>query len=175
MKSFSLSNLREVGAERFECSAMMRDVPPNRSHSVADDGSKDYSGVPLRRKLGIKEGHRVVALGAPDNLGALLGDLPPGVRVGTRLATDTDVIVLFVTKLGDLERRLERAAEKLDPAGGLWVAYPKKSSGMTTDLTFAEVQAAGLAAGLVDNKSCAIDATWSGVRFVYRVRDRART
>ena len=137
-------------------------------------GDKDYSGTPLHRKLGIKEGHRVVALSPPDDLGALLGDLPPGVRVGARLAADTDVVLLFATKRRDLEKRLGRGAENLDPAGGLWVAYPKKSSGVATDLTFAEVQAAGLAAGLVDNKSCAINATWSGVRFVYRVRDRAR-
>jgi hypothetical protein len=137
-------------------------------------GDKDYSRTPLHRKLGIKEGHRVVALSAPHDLGALLGDLPPGVRVGTRLATGTDVVLLFATKRRDLEGRLARGAEKLDPAGGLWVAYPTKSSGVATDLTFAEVQEAGLAAGLVDNKSCAIDATWSGVRFVYRVRDRAR-
>jgi Protein of unknown function (DUF3052) len=137
-------------------------------------GHKDYSGTPLHRKLGIKEGHRVVALGAPDDFGALLGDLPPGVGIGSRLAADTDVIVLFATNLRDLERRLFWSAERLDPDGGLWVAYPKKSSGVATDLTFAEVQAAGLAAGLVDNKSCAIDSTWSGVRFVYRLRDRAR-
>ena len=135
-------------------------------------GDKDYSGTPLHRKLGIKEGHRVVALSPPDDLGALLGDLPPGVRVGTRLAAGTDVVLLFATKRRDLERRLARGAEKLDPAGGLWVAYPKKSSGVATELTFAEVQEAGLAAGLVDNKSCAIDATWSGVRFVYRLEDR---
>jgi Protein of unknown function (DUF3052) len=137
-------------------------------------GDKDYSGTPLHRKLGIKEGHQVVALNPPDDLDALLEDLPSGVRVGTRLAPGTDVVLLFATKRRDLERRLAGGAEKLDPAGGLWVAYPKKSSGVATDLTFAEVQAAGLAAGLVDNKSCAIDATWSGVRFVYRVRDRAR-
>jgi hypothetical protein len=77
-----------------------------------------------------------------------------------------------VTKLSDLERRLPTAADKLDPAGGLWVAYPKRSSGIPTDLTFASVQGAGLDAGLVDNKSCAIDEAWSGVRFVYRLRDR---
>jgi hypothetical protein len=135
---------------------------------------KDYSGTPLYRKLGIKEGHRVVALSGPGNFSALLGELPPGVRLGSRLAAGTDVVVLFVTELRDLERRLGTAAEKLDPAGGLWVAYPKKSSGLSTDLTFAAVQSAGLAVGLVDNKSCAIDGTWSGVRFVYRLRDRPR-
>jgi hypothetical protein len=136
-------------------------------------GDKDYSGTPLHRKLGIKEGHRVVALSPPGDVTALLGDLPSGVRVTTRLAAGTDVVLLFATKRRDLDGRLATAAEKLDPAGGLWVAYPKKSSGVATDLTFAEVQAAGLGAGLVDNKSCAIDATWSGVRFVYRLRDRA--
>jgi hypothetical protein len=137
-------------------------------------GHKDYSETPLYRKLGIKKGHRVVALSPPGDFRALFADLPPGVRLGTRLAPDTDVVVLFVTKLRDLRRRLQTAAGKLDPAGGLWVAYPKKSSGLPTDLTFAEVQSAGLDAGLVDNKSCAIDGTWSGVRFVYRLRDRPR-
>jgi hypothetical protein len=77
-----------------------------------------------------------------------------------------------VTRLRDLERRLGTAADKLDPAGGLWVAYPKRSSGIPTDLTFAAVQSAGLDARLVDNKSCAIDTQWSGVRFVYRLADR---
>jgi hypothetical protein len=137
-------------------------------------GHKDYSETPLYRKLGIKKGHRVVALSPPGNFSALLDDLPPGVRLGTRLAPETDVVVLFVTKLRDLERRMQTAAEKLNPAGGLWVAYPKKSSGLAADLTFAEVQSTGLAAGLVDNKSCAIDGTWSGVRFVFRLRDRPR-
>jgi hypothetical protein len=137
-------------------------------------GHKDYSETPLYRKLGIKKGHRIVALSPPGDFRALLEDLPPGVRLGTRLVPDTDVVVLFVTKLRDLQRRLQTAAGKLDPAGGLWVAYPKKSSGLPTDLTFAEVQSTGLDAGLVDNKSCAIDGTWSGVRFVYRLRDRPR-
>jgi hypothetical protein len=135
-------------------------------------GQRDYSETPLYRKLGIKEGHRAVALSAPRTFEALLGELPSGARLGNRLAAETDVVVLFVTKLGDLERRLPRAADKLDRAGGLWVAYPKRSSGIPTDLTFAAVQSAGLDAGLVDNKSCAIDAAWSGVRFVYRLRDR---
>jgi hypothetical protein len=135
-------------------------------------GHRDYSGTPLYRKLGIREGHRVVALSAPGNFKALLGEMPPGVRLGTRLAPQTEVVVLFATKHRDLETRLQAAAEKLDPAGGLWVAYPKKSSGLPTDLTFTAVQSAGLNAGLVDNKSCAIDGTWSGVRFVYRLKDR---
>jgi hypothetical protein len=134
--------------------------------------AKDYSGTPLHRKLGIKEGHRVVALNAPGSFGDLLGHVPSGVRIGNRLAATNDVIIVFTTRRRDLRRQLRSTRAKLDPAGGLWVAYPKKSAGVPTDLTFSEVQAAGLDAGLVDNKSCAIDDTWSAVRFVFRVSDR---
>ena len=82
------------------------------------------------------------------------------------------MVVLFTTSRDELERRFGELAGALAPAGGLWVAYPKKASGVPTDLTFQDVQEIGLAAGLVDNKSCAIDEVWSGVRFVIRVRDR---
>ena len=84
----------------------------------------------------------------------------------------TCVVVFFTTSRGELERRFEALRSTLDPADGLWIAWPKRSRGIETDLDFGAVQQAGLAAGLVDNKSCAIDEDWQAVRFVYRLADR---
>ena len=86
----------------------------------------------------------------------------------------TGVVVFFTTSRADLERRFEALRDTLDPADGLWVAWPKKASGIETDLTFEAVQEIGLGAGLVDNKSAAIDEAWQAVRFVYRLADRPR-
>jgi hypothetical protein len=132
---------------------------------------KDYSSTPLTKKLGIKEESSVVIVGAPKNLSQLLGNLPPGVKMSTR-AKAADVVVVFSTKKADLKKRFATAKKSLDPTGRLWVAYPKKSSDIPTNITFEEAQSIGLAAGLVDNKSAAIDADWSGVQFVYRLKDR---
>jgi hypothetical protein len=82
------------------------------------------------------------------------------------------VVVFFTTSRGELERRFETLKATLDPADGLWIAWPKKASRIETDLSFDAVQQVGLAAGLVDNKSCAIDEDWQAVRFVYRLADR---
>jgi Protein of unknown function (DUF3052) len=131
-----------------------------------------YSGTPLPRKLGIKPGSRLALVGAPDDLGATLGELPDGVVVRRRAQGPCDVIVAFFTRGAELERRMPALKRALDPAGGLWIVWPKRSSGVQTDLGDGPVREAGLAAGLVDNKVCAIDETWSGLRFVYRVRDR---
>lgn len=130
-----------------------------------------YSGTALPRKLGIKDGHHVALLGAPDEFEL---ELPAGVTCqrslrGTR---PFDVILLFCIRGAELERRFPRAQARLRQAGGLWVAWPKKASGRQRDLGDARVRAFGLAAGLVDNKVCAIDATWSGLRFVVRRVDR---
>lgn len=134
---------------------------------------KDYSATPLWKKLGIKEGAAVALVGAPAGFQRSLAPLPSGVRVAARLTKGPhDVIVVFVNNGPDLAKRFSALARSLDPTGGLWVAYPKKSSGVATDLTFEAVQRTGLDAGLVDNKSCAIDEVWSGVRFVYRLKDR---
>jgi hypothetical protein len=97
---------------------------------------------------------------------------------GTPLATklgakpDAGVVVFFTTSLADLERRFAALKGTLDPADGLWIAWPKKASKIETDLSFETVQATGLAHGLVDNKSCAIDESWQALRFVYRLADR---
>jgi hypothetical protein len=133
-----------------------------------------YSGTPLPRKLGIKAGGRVAVVSAPDGFEHTLGRLPDGVQVRRQARSCVDVIVFFVTRRAELARRLPTMARALEPDGGLWVAWPKKTSGVATDLIFEVVQHIGLEAGLVDNKVCAIDETWSGLRFVYRVADRPK-
>jgi hypothetical protein len=100
--------------------------------------------------------------------------LPDGVRVRRTARGPLDVVVAFFSRRGALERRLPALRSGLDPAGGLWIAWPKRASGVATDLTEDVVRELGLAAGLVDNKVCAIDAVWSGLRLVYRLRDRPR-
>lgn len=131
-----------------------------------------YSGTPLPQKLGIKPDSRLALVGAPAGFHATLGELPPGVAVRRRAQGPCDVIVAFFERRVELERRLPALKRALDSAGGLWIAWPKRASGLPTDLDDAAVRAAGLAVGLVDNKVCAIDQTWSGLRFVYRLRDR---
>jgi hypothetical protein len=131
-----------------------------------------YSGTPLVRKLGIKPQARLGLIAAPDGFDEVLGELPPGVVVRRRLQGPFDVLVAFTTRRAELERRLPAWRGALDQAGGLWVAWPKRASGVASDLGDGVVRELGLAAGLVDNKVCAIDATWSGLRFVYRLADR---
>jgi hypothetical protein len=131
-----------------------------------------YSGTPLAKKLGIKEGARLLVVNAPARFDGTLGALPPAVERLARAWAPVDVVVLFATRRAELVRRFPSLARALAPGGGLWVAWPKKASGAATDLDFAEVQRVGLDAGLVDNKVCAIDETWSGLRFVRRMRDR---
>ncbi len=128
----------------------------------------------MPKKLGIKPGTRLGLVGAPDDFAETLGDLPDDVspRRVARGKNHFDVIVCFARSSKELARDLPALPARLEPAGGLWIAWPKKSSGLATDLTEAEVRARGLATGLVDNKVCAIDDTWSGLRFVVRVADR---
>jgi hypothetical protein len=133
---------------------------------------KDHSGTPLPRKLGIKEGHAVAFVSAPPGFRDLLEPMPPGVEVRQRARAPLDIVVLFATKRSDLSRRFGALARALDPAGGLWVAWPKKSSTIRNDLSFEVVQRIGLDTGLVDNKSASIDADWQGLRFVVRKEDR---
>jgi hypothetical protein len=133
-----------------------------------------YSGTPLSKKLGIKEGSSVAALWAPPDFASLLEPLPRGVRLRSdlRARSTQDVLVAFVTQESELAGRFDRARAKLDPAGGLWIAWPKQSSPLATGLRESHVRAHGLSTGLVDNKICAIDEDWSGLRFVVRVADR---
>ncbi len=128
-----------------------------------------YSGTPLAKKLGIKEGAEVVTLGAPDEFAALLDGTP--VVAATRTPRHADVIVAFFTKRGDLAKRIDGCGKAIFPDGGLWVAWPKRASGVPTDITEDTVREVALPLGLVDNKVCAIDDVWSGLRVVWR-RDR---
>jgi hypothetical protein len=131
-----------------------------------------YSGTPLFKKLGIKPGGRLAVISAPD--GFAIADLPDGIVAATTLRGKADVIVCFVTATSDLEKRFPKLKAALDPAGGLWIAWPKRTAGVKTDLSENPIRAIGLGAGLVDNKVCAIDETWSGLRFVVRLADRPR-
>jgi len=131
-----------------------------------------YSGTPLPRKLGIKEGASLALIEAPKGFDSTLGELPGGVAVRRAPRGQLDVIIAFFAERAKLERRLPALRSALAPAGGLWVAWPKRSSGVATDLTEGIVRELGLSTGLVDNKVCAIDHTWSGLRFVYRLTDR---
>jgi hypothetical protein len=132
---------------------------------------KDYSATPLYKKLGIKPQARVAFIDAPDGFVETL-EMPPGVELVTNATEELDVVVLFATRLKHLRASFPALAEAVFPAGGLWVGYPKKSSSVPGDLNFDNVQQMGLDAGLVDNKSCALDDDYSGVRFVYRLKDR---
>jgi hypothetical protein len=132
-----------------------------------------YSGTPLAKKLGVKEGCRLAVVSAPNGFAETL-DLPHGVQLRTKALGRLDVVVFFVTRRAELARRFPTFRNRLEPDGGLWIAWPKKSSDVATDLSFEPVQKIGLDNGLVDNKVAAIDDTWSGLRFVWRVRDRPK-
>ena len=133
-------------------------------------GPRDYSATPLVRKLGIREDSRVLLVGPPD--GFSLGLLPIGAEMVTAARGRLDVTLVFVRTLSELGRRFPGLVRGLDPAGRLWVAWPRKASGIETDLSFDRVQGIGLAAGLVDNKSASIDEVYQGLQFVYRLKDR---
>jgi hypothetical protein len=122
-----------------------------------------YSGTPLARKLGFKEGMRVVYVNAPEEFGV------DGIDdVAKRLANGTDLVVFFATARRDLERRLSALRSAIEPDGMLWVAWPKRASGVATDMTENVVREVALPTGLVDTKVCAIDEVWSGLRLVVR-------
>ena len=127
-----------------------------------------YSGTPLVKKLGVKEGHRVAWLGAPDGFPDLVGELPAGVKASSRLSTHTDVLVQFTRARAELGKRLPKLREAVFPDGSAWVAWPKRSSGVETDVTEDVVRELALPLGLVDVKVIAIDETWSGLKLVVR-------
>jgi hypothetical protein len=134
-----------------------------------------YTSTPLPKKLGIKPESRLALVAAPEGFDETLGELPDRVEVRARARGPLDVIVFFTTSAAELRRRFDKLAGALDPAGALWVAWPKKSSGVETDLTENTVRDVALPKGLVDNKVCAIDDTWSGLRLVIRKENRPKT
>jgi len=114
----------------------------------------------------------VAILGAPAGYARVLGALPTSVRRKTRAVGPLDLVQVFVTSRVALERRIGALKRALAPAGALWVSWPKHASGVATDLSEDAIRAVGLAHGLVDVKVCAVDETWSGLKFVRRLRDR---
>ena len=134
-----------------------------------------YSGTPLAKKLGIKDGHRVASVNAPDDFESILEGLPADAIVERPVMekiNGQDVMVVFVMSVDDLAERIYALAPKMPPAGAIWIAWPKKSSGIETDMTEDRVRDIALPTGLVDNKVCAIDETWSGLRLVVRKEHR---
>jgi hypothetical protein len=132
-----------------------------------------YSETPLAKKLGIKENSQIAMVGAPNNFHEELGGLPAGAAIVPQTRKPLDLILLFVTRKADLLKQFTVLAQRLPAAGILWVAWPKKASGVATDLNFDVVQKHGLSEGLVDTKICAVNEVWSGLKFVYRLKDRA--
>jgi hypothetical protein len=133
--------------------------------------SAGYSGTPLASKLGIRPGHRLMLLGAP--AGFAIPDLPDGVAVVRQARGTADVIVSFHTEFRDYARRLAKLRACMEPASGLWIAWPKRASKVPTDLSDVVIRDFALRTPeLVDNKVCAIDKTWSGLRLVIRLKDR---
>jgi len=143
-----------------------------KSNTESKTLSAGYSRTPLVQKLGIKPGFKVAFVNAPENFASNL-NLPEDVVISST-RSHLDFAILFVKSETQLQQKFSHLSTKLKPNGMLWVAWPKKSSGVVSDLTFNNVQAIGLAAGLVDTKICAIDDVWSGLKFVFRLRDRAR-
>ncbi|HZU31308.1 MAG TPA: DUF3052 domain-containing protein [Candidatus Angelobacter sp.] len=131
-----------------------------------------YSGTPLIQKIGIKPGHRVVLQNHPASFEKDLGAFPEGAESTDRLSGKANVVVYFTDRLADLKKDFSRLAAALVPDGMVWISWPKKASGRPTDLTEDIVRKIGLEYGLVDVKVCAIDKTWSGLKFVIRVKDR---
>jgi hypothetical protein len=131
-----------------------------------------YSGTPLAKKIGIKEGSRIALVNAPKDFRFELKELPDNVEFLKQSSKSLDIILFFVTTERALAKDFSKLAERLTANGMIWIAWPKKSSGVATDLSFERVQRIGLDAGLVDVKICAVDETWSGLKFVYRLKDR---
>jgi len=131
-----------------------------------------YSGTPLPKKLGIKDGYRAALFNTPANIKGELKDALAACQMARDGRGPLDFAHLFVKTQADLKKEFARLAKQLAPAGILWISWPKKSSGVATDLDENKVRDIGLAAGLVDVKVCAVDEIWSGLKFVIRVKDR---
>jgi hypothetical protein len=133
-----------------------------------------YSGTPLIQKLGIKPGHRLLLVQPPADFESTLGALPADAILAAPTAKQLDVVLLFVGSLAELKKRFAPLSKRLVANGAFWVCWPKKASGVTTDLTENVVRDHGLDMGLVDVKVCAVDEIWSGLKFVIRLVNRAK-
>ena len=131
-----------------------------------------YSGTPLAKKLGIKDGSTLFLLGAPKNYLELIAPLPVGVRVMPQINRETDIVHIFSTKRAELTGALLASLKKLKQDGAIWVSWPKKSSKVATDITEDTIREIALPMGLVDIKVCAVDDVWSGLKLVVRRENR---
>jgi hypothetical protein len=131
-----------------------------------------YSGTPLARKLGIKEGSRIFLLNAPGNYLQLVAPLPAGVQVAPQITSHADIVHIFSTKKEELSKALRISLKKMRPDGMIWVSWPKKSSKVPTDITEDTIREVALPLGLVDIKVCAVDDVWSGLKLVIRKENR---
>jgi hypothetical protein len=134
--------------------------------------SPGYSGTSLPKKLGIKPSMTIVTLGAPKDYRAWLGDLPEGARLTSRATQPLEAAHVFVTKRVDLQKHLSRFRRELTASGFIWISWPKKSSGVETDITEDTIRDVALPLGFVDVKVCAVSDVWSGLKLVIRKSDR---
>ena len=144
----------------------------NGSESIDNGVMPGYSGTPLVRKLGIVSHTKVVVVNAPPDYAALLAGLPEGVVFSSRVQAGSAFVHLFVTRRAELARRLGALRSKLAEAGTIWVSWPKKASGVATDVTEDTIRAVALPLGFVDVKVCAVDETWSGLKLMIRKENR---
>ncbi|SRR5260221_13372708 len=133
-----------------------------------------YSGTPLAKKLGIKEGSRLFLENAPKNYAVLVAPLPTGVKIEPRLGGEADLMHFFVTSKAKLAAALRNALQRMRPDAAIWVSWPKKSSKVPTDITEDTIREVALPLGLVDVKVCAVDETWSGLKLVIRKENRRK-
>lgn len=132
-----------------------------------------YSGTPLVKKLGIKAGDRVALVNAPEGFSRELEGLPPNVKlIGAK--GEAEVAIVFARSIADFRKSFEAATKRMTTDGMVWASWPKKASGIQTDLDESKIREFGLAVGVVDVKVCAVNDTWSGLKFVIRVKDRAK-
>jgi hypothetical protein len=131
-----------------------------------------YSGTPLPQKLGVKSGLVVVTLNAPTNYRKLLGKLPDQVSFSDRIAANSTFVHLFSTKRNELAKKLSTLRKKIADNGTVWVSWPKKSSGISTDVTEDVIREIALPLGFVDIKVCAVDEIWSGLKLMIRRENR---
>ena len=148
------------------------DQPLTTDNQPLDNEMPGYSGTPLPKKLGLKDGYRVALINMPREVRENIADALATCTIVKAIAAPLDLIHLFSKARKDLEPELKRAAKALAPAGMLWISWPKKSSGVATDLTEDVIRAMGLKVGLVDVKVCAVTDVWSGLKFVIPVQNR---
>lgn len=150
---------------------MKSKIPNPQSQIVRPAG---YSGTPLLKKIGIKPAHRIALVNMPPGFLRELGSLPDGSRIIEEGGEPADVIVFFARDQHTLLADLPFLKPQMKPNGMLWAAWPKKASGVASDLSESVVQRAGLSQGLVDIKVCAINEIWSGLKFVIPLKDRKK-